>query len=94
LAREAIAVGRAAGLPLVAEEAEALVEEACVAAPDMGTSMLYDRLAGRPLEVEELTGAVVRKGNALGVPVPLNVAVSALLGAIDEASHWPGGAVD
>jgi len=94
LAREAIAVGRAAGLPLAPEEADALVEETRFVAPDMGTSMLYDRLAGRPLEVEELTGAVVRKGNALGVPVPLNIAISALLSAVDEASRWPGGVVD
>jgi 2-dehydropantoate 2-reductase len=48
-----------------------------------GSSMLYDRLAGRPLEHQFLTGEVVRRGQARGLPVPLNAAMLALLDAID-----------
>ncbi len=44
-----------------------------------GTSMLYDRLAGRGLEHEYLTGAVVAAGERHGVPTPLNAAMLALL---------------
>jgi 2-dehydropantoate 2-reductase len=33
--------------------------------------MYFDRLAGRPLEVEALTGAVVALGERHGVPTPL-----------------------
>ena len=47
-----------------------------------GTSMLYDRLAGRPLEHEYLTGAVVGAGARRGVPTPLNRTVLTLLRAI------------
>ena len=46
--------------------------------------MLYDRLAGQPLEHQHLTGEVVRRANALGIPVPLNAALLALLEALDR----------
>ena len=48
---------------------------------DAGNSMLFDRLRGRTLESEFLTGAVVRAGQAAGVPTPLNEAVLTLLRA-------------
>ena len=47
--------------------------------PDSGTSMLYDRESGRPLEYDALTGAVVRAGERLAIDVPLNRALLALL---------------
>jgi 2-dehydropantoate 2-reductase len=43
--------------------------------------MLYDRLAGRPLEYEALSGAVVRAAERHGIDVPLNRALYALLSA-------------
>jgi 2-dehydropantoate 2-reductase len=55
--------------------------------PGIGTSMLDDRLAGRRTEHEEITGAVVRTADSLGVEVPLNRAVLALLAATSPA--WP-----
>jgi 2-dehydropantoate 2-reductase len=53
-------------------------------APDDGTSMLYDRLAGRPTEHELITGAVVRLGDTHHVPVPLNRAVLALMRGVNH----------
>jgi 2-dehydropantoate 2-reductase len=44
--------------------------------------MLYDRLAGRPLEHEYITGAVVAAAERHGVAVPLNRAILALLRAL------------
>jgi 2-dehydropantoate 2-reductase len=43
--------------------------------------MLYDRLEGRPLEHEYITGAVVRAAERHGIDVPLNRAILALLRA-------------
>jgi len=43
--------------------------------PDFLSSMARDRLAGRPLEVDALNGAVVRYGETAGVPTPANQAV-------------------
>jgi 2-dehydropantoate 2-reductase len=48
--------------------------------------MYFDRLAGRPLEVEALTGAIVAAGKRRGIPTPLNRALLSLLRAISEAA--------
>ena len=52
---------------------------------DTGSSMLFDRLAGRPLEHQALTGAVVRAADRHGIDVPLNRAILALLEGLDGA---------
>jgi 2-dehydropantoate 2-reductase len=49
-----------------------------------GSSMYYDRLAGLPLEHEELTGALVRVARRCGIPTPLNDSILALLRALDR----------
>lgn len=81
LIAEAVAVGRAEGARLadrLADETVAWLQ----ALPDGAqTSMLQDRDAGRPLEWEGLTGAVVRAANRRGLDVPVNRAVMALLAA-------------
>jgi 2-dehydropantoate 2-reductase len=46
--------------------------------PGSGTSMLYDRLAGRPLEADAIYGAVVRAGATSGVPTPVCAAMADL----------------
>jgi 2-dehydropantoate 2-reductase len=83
LLQEAVAVGRASGADLGAGDVEAIVEGATRWGPTTGSSMLYDRLAGRPTEHQFLTGEVVRRGRSLGLEVPLNAAVLALLDALD-----------
>ena len=84
LLREAVAVGRASGASLDDALVEQIVEGTAQYGPDTGSSMLYDRLAGRPMEHQFLTGEVVRRGAALGFPTPLNSGVLALLSAIDR----------
>ena len=51
-------------------------------------SMLEDVKAQRPTEIELITGALVREGERLGVPVPLHTALYRLIKA-KEAS-WTG----
>ncbi len=53
---------------------------------DLGTSMYFDMLAGRRLEVEALTGAVVAAGERHGIATPLNRALLALLRAISDGA--------
>src|SRR5262245_19532330 len=76
---EAVAVGRAAGIPLPADCVER--HWATLQGLDRSArgSMSHDLLAGRRLEVEALNGAVVRAGRQAGVPTPLNFAVYAAL---------------
>ncbi|TDQ05018.1 2-dehydropantoate 2-reductase [Labedaea rhizosphaerae] len=53
--------------------------------PGGGSSMLYDRLAGRPMEHEYITGAVVRYADKHGHPAPLNRTLLTLLRALDQS---------
>ncbi|SDS63379.1 2-dehydropantoate 2-reductase [Actinoplanes derwentensis] len=81
---EAIAVGRAAGAALTEADVDHTLEIYDEFGGDDGTSMLYDRLAGRATEHELITGAVVRLGEQHGVPVPLNRAILALMHGVNH----------
>ncbi|MDB5559480.1 MAG: apbA [Enterovirga sp.] len=78
LLREAVLVAAAEGAALTQADADQVVAWLGTGNPDGGTSMLYDRLAGRPLEHEYITGAVVRAAEKHGIDVPLNRAILAL----------------
>jgi 2-dehydropantoate 2-reductase len=78
---EAIAVGTAEGARFAADEADQRMAAFEAMPAENGSSMLYDRLAERPLEYEALTGAVVRAAERHGIDVPLNRALLALLSA-------------
>jgi 2-dehydropantoate 2-reductase len=86
---EAAAVARAEGARLTDDDAAAVVEGASRFGAETGSSMLYDRLAGRPMEHEYLTGEVVRRAATHGIPVPMNAALLALLTAIEDGGHEP-----
>ncbi|TJZ55899.1 2-dehydropantoate 2-reductase [Streptomyces piniterrae] len=84
LLREAAAVARAEGADIGERDVEGTLEIYAAAPPDGGSSMLYDRLAGRPLEHEYITGAVVEAGERHGIDTPLNRMLLTLLRAIDR----------
>lgn len=84
LIAECIAVGSRDGARFVNTDPDQVVDLSTFPG-DGRSSMLDDRLAGRPLEHEALNGAVVRIGARHRVPVPLNAAILALLTAISEA---------
>src|SRR5258708_5028170 len=86
---EAVAVARADGVPLAEDEARQTMSSLLTYPPEAGTSMYFDRLAGRGLEVEALTGAVVEAGQRLGMPTPLNSPLLTLLRAVSDAAS-PG----
>jgi 2-dehydropantoate 2-reductase len=83
---ECVAVGRAEGAALEDGHVAELLDVFRAFPPRAGTSMLWDRLAGRPLEHELLTGAVVRAGRRHGIPTPCNDALLALLRAVSDRS--------
>jgi 2-dehydropantoate 2-reductase len=84
LLHEAVAVARADGATLTDDFVEDVVLRCQTADPTRGTSILYDRRARRPLEVEARNGIVVARGARYGVAVPLNAAIVALLRAISD----------
>ena len=83
---EAVAVARAEGAKLAPDEAEAAIAMLFTFPPEAGTSMYFDRLAGRPLEHEAKTGAIVAAGKRHGIPTPINSALLPLLHAISDAA--------
>lgn len=89
LLEEAVRVGRAEGAALTDDEPERTLAAYDELPPDGGSSMLYDRLAGRPLEAEPLTGAVVRAAERHRLPAPRNRTILALLTALGDAASTP-----
>lgn len=81
LLTEAVAVGRASGARLTDADVAATLDFYRAFPDGTGTSMLYDRLAGRRTEHDLINGVVVRLGREHGVPTPANQAVHALLDA-------------
>lgn len=82
---EAVAVARAEGVRLADDEPARAMATLFSFSGELGTSMYFDRLAGRRLEIEALTGAIVTAGERHGIPTPLNGALLTLLRAINDA---------
>jgi 2-dehydropantoate 2-reductase len=83
---EALAVAWADGARLADDEAAQLMATLMTYPPGAGTSMYFDRLAGRSLEAEAISGAIVAAGERHGIPTPLNRALLALLSAVTDAA--------
>ncbi len=81
---EAVAVARAEGVDLADDEPKRAMETLFTFSGELGTSMYFDRVAGRKLEVEALTGAIVAAGERHGIAMPLNRALLTLLRAIND----------
>jgi 2-dehydropantoate 2-reductase len=88
LVDEGKAVAAAQGIVLDADP-EDLIDYA--ARPDVAydhkASMLQDVEARRATEVDYLNGGIARFGRELGVPTPLNDAVTALVKALEDSWH-------
>jgi 2-dehydropantoate 2-reductase len=82
---EAVAVARAEGIKLAEDETGRTIATLHNFSGELGTSMYFDRLAGRRVEVEALTGAIVAAGDRHGIAMPLNRALLTLLRAINDA---------
>lgn len=81
LVAECVAVGRAEGATLSDDIGEQVVEGYRAGPPDMVNSLLADRAAGRPMELDARNGVIVRKGAAHGIATPANAMIVALLNA-------------
>lgn len=73
--KETVAVGRALGVALPENYAEDRLAFTDSVPPDMTSSLHHDIERGNPLEVEWLSGGVVKLGEQAGVPTPMNRAV-------------------
>jgi 2-dehydropantoate 2-reductase len=82
--REVIAIGKAAGAGITDDDFAGIMKAFDGNPAAMTSSMAHDRNAGKPLEVNYLSGAVVRIGERVGVPTPTHKFVTQAL-AIDAA---------
>lgn len=89
---EAGRVARADGARLHDDESRHVLAMVRGFGPQLSTSMYFDRLAGRPFEVEALTGAIVAAGERHGIATPLNGMFLTLLRAISEENAKSGAA--
>lgn len=87
LAMESIAVAKADGAAIGLNFIDELLEKLHSYPPDKGSSMLTDRLAGRPLEVDAKNGAISRLGAHLEIATPTNDWVAAILRNYDSTKH-------
>ena len=71
--------GRASGVNLADDVVSSTFDYMDQSRGAMRASMHADLMAGRPLELEALNGAVVRAGEAAGVPTPINDVIYATL---------------
>ena len=69
---EIIAVGRAEGVDINEDDRDEIIEMLVNFPPDKKMSMLQDVEAGRPIEIDEYAGEVVKLGRKHGIPTPAN----------------------
>lgn len=76
---EGSAIGRAAGVPLAADNAATTLATTQSREPFIIGSMGHDLIAGNPIEIGLLNARLVELGKQYGVPTPANFAIEAAL---------------
>lgn len=84
---ECLAVARAEGAKLSDDVPQEIVVQFQQAPTDLGTSILADRQANRPLEWDIRNGVIQRYGQKHGIPTPISDVIVPLLAA---GSDGPG----
>lgn len=82
--REGLAVARAEGASLGDEAPDEILAKFRASPADLGTSILADREAGRPLEWDIRNGVLSRRGRAHGIPTPVADVMTTLLAAASD----------
>jgi 2-dehydropantoate 2-reductase len=89
---EVTAVSATLKVPLPLDMPERVVK-ATQEIRDIHTSMYDDWKAGRPTEIAYLNGYIVEKGRELGIPTPVNEALTAMIKAMTEKEKTGRGVV-
>ena len=83
VAWETAAVAQAQGIRLPFDDPAERVREVAARTACNRSSMLQDVLRGTPTEIDAINGAVVRTGQRLGVPTPINATLWRLVCALE-----------
>lgn len=82
---ENAAVALAEGVPVTVEALAEAVRRIAEVMPEALSSTAQDLLLGRRTEIDALNGFVVRRGEALGVPTPVNRTLQALVSLVERS---------
>ena len=81
---EIVAVGQSQGIPFPSRCVESKIEIAISEAEEFQASLQYDLTVGKPLELDDILGSVVKMGLEAGIPVPSS---AALVTVLDRFKH-------
>ena len=82
--KEAVAVAEAKKIKLPYPDPIGRVIEVCRATAGNIASMLQDVLKEKLTEIDFINGAIVREGQALGIPTPVNLTLTSLVQVIQK----------
>jgi 2-dehydropantoate 2-reductase len=85
--REVVSVARARKVALADDEAERTIKTMNGLPDAMKPSLLVDLEAGRPTEIDDLSGAVSRLGKLSGVETPVHDTAAAAIGVAGVTHH-------
>ncbi|HEX5687288.1 MAG TPA: 2-dehydropantoate 2-reductase [Ideonella sp.] len=80
---ECVAVAQASGVTLA--DPWPAVQRIAATMPGQFSSTAQDLMRGKPSEIDHLNGFIVRRGQALGVPTPVNRALHVLVRLLESA---------
>lgn len=84
---ETAAVARARGVAIADDFVQATMQRIDGIAPHVIPSMQKDMMEGKPSELNEQTGAVIRMGKAVGVPTPTHEKLLAALLPLEQKAR-------
>jgi 2-dehydropantoate 2-reductase len=83
---EIVAVGQSQGVTFPPRCVESKLEAAIAEAEETQASLQYDLDNGKPLELDDILGAVVKIGREAGIPVPASAALVTVLDNFKKGS--------
>jgi len=81
---EIVAVGQSQGITFPPRCVESKMQTVIAEAEEFQASLQYDLTSGKPLELDDILGSVVKIGREVGIPVPSS---SALVTVLDRFKH-------
>ena len=81
---EIVAVGQSQGITFPPRCVESKMEIAIAEAEEFQASLQHDLTSGKPLELDDILGSVVKIGREVGIPVPSS---AALVTVLDRFKH-------
>lgn len=85
---EAVKIAKRKRIKLIYDDPLAKVEAVCEATAGNVSSMLQDVLRKKRTEIDFINGVVVRLGQELGIPVPVNTMLVDLVKTLEASHHF------